>query len=91
MHRAADDKLVELDDNHDTSCPPFEDEEGLQERKSISRENGFVCLAVGESVEVMADLKYTGNGVELVKGEKYCVNFRGSWLRWWRFGTFEVS
>ena len=91
MHRTSDNKLVELNDDHDTSCPPFEDEEGLRERKSITRENGFVCLAVGESVEVAAELKYTGNGVDLAEGGKYCINLRGSWLRWWRFGTLEVS
>ena len=91
MHRTADDNLVELDDDHDTSYPPFGDEEGLQEQKLIIREDGFVCLAVGESVEVTAELKYTGKGIELAKGEKYCINFRGSWLRWWRICTLEVS
>lgn len=91
LHRTTNDKLVELDDYHDTPCSAFVEEEGLLEQIPIAQENGFVSLAVGESVEVTAELRYTGPGIELKKGEKYCVNFRGSWLRWWRFDSLEVS
>ena len=50
----------------------------------ISEENGFVELDVGESKVFEASLTYTGEGVELRKGQKYLIAFRGSWLRWWR-------
>ncbi|KAL8846232.1 MAG: hypothetical protein Q9221_008664 [Calogaya cf. arnoldii] len=89
MHRTANGELKELDDDHDTCCFPFDSEEGLYEQVPIAPENGFVSLAVGESVEAKAELRYTGKGVDLEKGEKYCLNFRGSLLHWWRFGSLE--
>ncbi|KAI4137617.1 MAG: hypothetical protein L6R39_007185 [Caloplaca ligustica] len=56
MHRTANGKLEELDDYHDTSCLPFDSEEGLYERVPIAQKNGFVSLAVGESAKAKAEL-----------------------------------
>lgn len=91
MHRAASGGLKELDDNHDTSCPPFDNEEDLYDQVPILPGNGFVSLAVGDSIDVKAELRHTGDGVHLEKGEDYCLNFRGVWLMWWKFGSLEVS
>lgn len=92
MHRTAGGQLKELDDHHDTSYPPGDNLEGVYDRISIAPENGFVSLAVGESVDVQGQLKFTGEGagLDLEKGEKYSLNFRGTWLLWWRFGSLEV-
>ena len=83
--------MEEVDDDHDTSCPPFDDEAGLHDKVPIARENGFVTLAVGESVQVKAELVYSGTGVKLEEGGEYCINFRGGWLRWWKSASLEVS
>lgn len=90
MERTTSGPLKEMDDYHDTSAPPFDNEEGLHDQLPISSENGFASLAVGDSVEVKAELKYTGEGIELKEDGKYCLNFRGSWFRWWRFGSLKV-
>ncbi|KAL8797430.1 MAG: hypothetical protein Q9182_007194 [Xanthomendoza sp. 2 TL-2023] len=90
LRRTAEDgEMEELDDDHDTSCPPFEDETGLHHQVPICRENGFVTLAVGESVRVEAEWVYSGTGVKLEEGGEYCINFRGCWLRWWKAGDLE--
>ena len=81
--------MEELDDDHDTSCPPFDNEVGNE--VPIARDNGFVSLAVGESVQVEAELVYSGTGVKLEEGGEYCINFRGCWLRWWKPANLEVS
>lgn len=90
MHRTPSGGLKELDDDHDTTCPPFDNYEGFYDRIPIAPENGFVSLAVGENVDVKVELRYTGYGVHLDEGEEYCLNFRGSLLRWWTFGSLEV-
>ena len=89
LRRTADGEMEELDDDHDTSCPPFDNEVGNE--VPIIGENGFVTLAVGESVQVEAELVYSGTGVKLEEGGEYCINFRGSWLRWWKLANLEVS
>ncbi|KAL8848127.1 MAG: hypothetical protein Q9221_006847 [Calogaya cf. arnoldii] len=89
MHRAASGKLKELDNGQDYTCPPFDNEEGLYDQVPILPENGFVSLAVGDSVDVKAELRYTGDGVDMEKGENYSLNFRGVRLMWWRFGSFK--
>ena len=57
---------------------------------TVSLENGYVSLAVGESRKVKINFRYTGDGMVLNQGEKYSINFRGSWVQWWKWGTLEV-
>lgn len=53
----------------------------------VSRETGFVSLAVGESIKFQVDLKPDH---ELIKaGERYEFCFRGLGIKWWRFGWVE--
>ena len=97
LHHETNGSLKELDDGNHGPAHPSEawggnaEREGKDEGLEIREENGFVELGVGESKIFEARLKYTGEGIELRKGEKYSIAFRGSWLRWWRWGTLEVS
>lgn len=90
MHRTPSGGLKELDDEHHTTCPPFDNSKGIHDRIPIAPENGFVSLAVGENVDVKVECRYTGYSVLLEEGEEYCLNFRGTRLRWWTFGSLEV-
>ncbi|KAL8855272.1 MAG: hypothetical protein Q9178_008077 [Gyalolechia marmorata] len=90
MHRTPSGGLKELDDDNDGTCPPGDiPNDGINDRVPIALDHGFVSLAVGESVDVKAELRYTGYGVLLEEGEEYCLNFRGTRLKWWTFGSLE--
>ncbi|KAL8920924.1 MAG: hypothetical protein Q9172_004283 [Xanthocarpia lactea] len=90
MHRTPSGGLKELDDDNDGTCPPGDiPNDGVNDRVPIALDHGFVSLAVGESVDVKAELRYTGYGVLLEEGEEYCLNFRGTRLKWWTFGSLE--
>ena len=86
LHHEAHDTLRELDDGNSgpASFLGMEircEREGEDVWLEISEENGFVELAVGESKVFEASLTYTDAGVELRKGQKYLIAFRGGWLR----------
>ena len=69
---------------------PWEGLESLAERQQpplVSRDNGFVSLAVGENITIQVDFRPEH---ELIKaGERYELCFRGTRIEWWRFGTVE--
>lgn len=71
---------------------PWEDfDESSAERQQqpplVSLENGFVSLAVGESITLQVDFRPER---ELIKaGERYKICFRGVGIKWWRFGLVE--
>ncbi|KAL9040264.1 MAG: hypothetical protein Q9180_002021, partial [Flavoplaca navasiana] len=91
MHRTPSGGLKELDDDNDGTCPPGDiPNDGVNDRVPIALDHGFVSLAVGESIDVKAELRYTGYGVLLEEGEEYCLNFRGTGLKWWTFGSLKV-
>lgn len=60
----------------DRQQPPF-----------VSRENGFVTLAVGESTTIQADFRPESGLVK--RGQRYEICFRGVGVEWWRFGRVE--
>ena len=58
-----------------------------QQPPLVSRDNGFVSLAVGESMTIQVDFRPE---YELIKaGERYELCFRGTRIKWWRFGSVE--
>ncbi len=56
----------------------------------VDVERRFASLAVGESMTFLIEFRFTGERVELERGRRYSLCFRGSWVRWWRWGTVEV-
>lgn len=58
-----------------------------QQPPLVSLENGFVSLAVGESITIQVDFRPEH---ELIKAEeRYEVCFRGVGIKWWRFGSVK--
>ena len=53
----------------------------------VRPENGFVTLAVGETKTFEVQWEEPGRLVE--EGERYRLCFRGTFLRWWKWGTME--
>ena len=89
-----DGSLTELDDGSSgPPCDAFVDitPKKLDDGLGISAKNGFVSLAVGETKTFDVQYCYSGQGVELKAGGRYSLCHRGSWVRWWRWGTLEVS
>ena len=85
--------MVEVDDyNHGPKRPGyFDTSEKKRGQTAVSAENGLVWLAAEEGVPLTTDLHVTGEGIQFEIGEKYSLNFRGSYLYWWKWGTLEVS
>ena len=53
----------------------------------VSRDNGFVSLAVGETMTIQVDFQPEH---ELIEAEgRYELCFRGTRIEWWRFGSVE--
>ena len=53
----------------------------------VSRDNGFVSLAVGETMTIKVDFRPEQ---DLIEDEgRYELCFRGTRIEWWRFGSVE--
>ena len=82
-------KPKELDDgNNGPGFAQMNDES--EEQPEISEANGFFSLAVDEARVVRVEFKYTGDGLQLQRGQKYSFGFRGSRVHWWTWGTLNV-
>ena len=58
-----------------------------QQLPLVSRDNGFVSLAVGETMTIEVDFRPER---ELIEAEgRYELCFRGTRIEWWRFGSVE--
>jgi len=63
------------------------DDDAESQLPEVRPENGFVTLAVGETKAFEVQWKEPGGLVE--EGERYQLCFRGTFLRWWKWGTME--
>lgn len=85
----ANGKFKELDDGN--NGPGFASvDDAPEEQPEVSETNGFISLAVDERKILKVDFEYTGDGLQLLPGEKYAIAFRGSRVRWWKWGALEV-
>ena len=76
----------------DNNCNDTGPESSSAERQRpkpplLSRDNGFVSLAVGEYITIQVGFRPEH---ELIRAEeRYRFCFRGTGIKWWRFGTVE--
>ena len=95
LHHAGDylkgqGKRNELDDG--SNGPGFAQMNDEREAQlTISEAHGFFSLAVGETKVVEVLLNYTGDGLQLQRGQRYSFGFRGSRVHWWKWGTLNVG
>lgn len=84
--------MREIDDGNHGPAKPFDTDDDEEEDASIpvDAERGFISLAVGGTLTFITDFRFTGEGVALERGRRYSLCFRGSWVRWWSWGTLEV-
>lgn len=87
-HTGESSKLKELDDCN--NGPGFAQMNDESEQPELSEENGFFTLAVDETKIVTVKFKYTSDGLQLQRGQKYSFGFRGSRVHWWKWGTLDV-
>ena len=84
--------MREVDDANHGPAKPFDRDDDEEEKLPMPVDvgRGFVSLAVGESMTFGTEFRFTGEGVDLELGRQYSLCFRGSWVRWWSWGTLEV-
>lgn len=84
--------MREVDDGNYGHAKPFDkdDDEESESSMPLDVEHGFASLAVGEDLTFSTDFRCTGEGAQLERGRRYSLCSRGSWVRWWRWGTMEV-
>ena len=88
-HEGENSRLKELDDgNNGPGFAQMNDES--EEQPEISEANGFFTLAVDETKVIPVEFKYTSDGLQLQRGQKYSFGFRGSRVHWWKWGTLDV-
>lgn len=63
------------------------DDEAEPQLPEIRPDNGFVTLAVGETKTF--EVQWKDHWGLLEAGERYQLCFRGTFLRWWKWGTME--
>ncbi|KAL8792381.1 MAG: hypothetical protein Q9195_004994 [Heterodermia aff. obscurata] len=86
-HPKESSKLKELDDGN--NGPGFAQSNESEEPPEILETNGFFSLAVDETKVVRVEFKYTGDGLQLERGQDYSFGFRGSRVHWWKWGSLD--